>query len=629
MQTSLDQTYQGAEENDKPWMAFAVSFVLSLLLRLLFLGEKVMHHDESLHAFYAAQIVAGYAHEYSAMLHGPFIYYIGAFFQLLFGDSDFVARLPTALFGSLVAATVWLVPATTLHRSQKLFLSTVWAISPYFLYFSRFLRSDIFVVFSLLLLAAACLCGRKAWGTWAPIAAGAAVGISFSSKENSFLHLLLGLCCLASGALFSGAFRKKLKEMWSAKNLLLATGTAAVVFVLFYTSFFRHPKGPLEGLVDGLYRESLGYWWRENQAQRVAGAFDYHFPILTHYESYLIPLLIWRFIKDSSFLLQKTLKSSAALTPWLSALLLLLPTLLLIFFPLVALEESLSPGTTAFLRLLHLSHLHHLGQVLMLLLLGGLAYLSCLRQENHVLATTWFFFVGSVGAYSYVGEKVPWLGIYIVFFASWLACFTIREVFQSRSFAARSVAITSGLLGVLSVQKSLRLSFFRPADPAERLVYTHTSPEVLEVLSTLTAAHQRAQTEGNSLNVLFRGDPVWPFAWYARTQLKHATPSFSTETPSSEVKEDLLVFGNSELAELKPRLEESHFISKHSLRAWWVPDPQPTAKQVLSYFFWGEPFEPSEPGLIDGVKSFGYTSFYLATRKEICAAPQSRQDNCP
>ena len=63
------------------------------------LGDRALHHDETLHAFFSWLIFHGEGYVHDPLLHGPFLYFFGALIYFLFSVSDATARLGPALFG--------------------------------------------------------------------------------------------------------------------------------------------------------------------------------------------------------------------------------------------------------------------------------------------------------------------------------------------------------------------------------------------------------------------------------------------------------------------------------------------------------------------------------------------------
>src|SRR6266702_3115474 len=127
------------------------------VLRLLFLTLKPLHHDEGVNGFFLVSLFhGGYYHYDPSNFHGPTLYYFGlitAGINNLFhwgsGLSTVALRLVPALFG---IGIVWLV--LCLRRQLGVFAvvsaATITAVSPGFVYFSRYFIHEIpFVFFTL------------------------------------------------------------------------------------------------------------------------------------------------------------------------------------------------------------------------------------------------------------------------------------------------------------------------------------------------------------------------------------------------------------------------------------------------------------------------------------------------
>ncbi len=126
-------------------------YILAILLfaafiRLYDLDRMAFHHDESIHAFYSHVVYKGdlKSYSYNPVYHGPFLYHYGALFFLLFGDNDFVARLPFVSFGLLLFYFIWRLKPY-IGKEGVLATMLLVAISPTMTYFSRFARNDIYM----------------------------------------------------------------------------------------------------------------------------------------------------------------------------------------------------------------------------------------------------------------------------------------------------------------------------------------------------------------------------------------------------------------------------------------------------------------------------------------------------
>ncbi len=143
------------------WLWFAV-IALGAIFRFWGLGDKPMHHDESMHAYFSlifAQSPSSYA--YDPLLHGPLQFHAeGMMFAILlvlqhiflpnaFGNpwiTDATARIVPALFGLGIVILPYGL-RRDLGRAGALIAAFLLAVSPSFVYFSRFLREDIYFNF--------------------------------------------------------------------------------------------------------------------------------------------------------------------------------------------------------------------------------------------------------------------------------------------------------------------------------------------------------------------------------------------------------------------------------------------------------------------------------------------------
>src|SRR3954454_23320476 len=115
---------------------------VALFLRLYDLGSRPFHHDESQDAYFSWLLRTGGGYQYDPLLHGPLRFYLTALAYLLFGDSDFTARLAPALMGTIMVALPYGLRAQ-IGRAGALAAGALFAFGPTVLYFSRFAREDI------------------------------------------------------------------------------------------------------------------------------------------------------------------------------------------------------------------------------------------------------------------------------------------------------------------------------------------------------------------------------------------------------------------------------------------------------------------------------------------------------
>src|SRR6266567_8830302 len=99
----------------REWILTAMAFwgvvLLGAVLRFWGLGDKPLHHDESLHAYFALQLMNNWrSYQYDPLLHGPFQFHAIALVykisQLLgapdYGVNTTTVRIAAATLGSVI-----------------------------------------------------------------------------------------------------------------------------------------------------------------------------------------------------------------------------------------------------------------------------------------------------------------------------------------------------------------------------------------------------------------------------------------------------------------------------------------------------------------------------------------------
>ncbi|HJT56589.1 MAG TPA: flippase activity-associated protein Agl23 [Ktedonobacteraceae bacterium] len=193
------------------WAPFWGVIILGAVLRFWGLGDKPLHHDESLHAYYSLQLLhnletwgncinppyQGYTcYTYDPLLHGPFQFHLIAFvywISHLFGAADngvntTTVRIGAATLGTLIVGLPYFL-RDYLGKIGAWLACFLLAVSPSMVYFSRFAREDIYMAcFTLLMVVAVARYIHDRKMRWLVIAA-AAFSLSYATKEASFLTI--------------------------------------------------------------------------------------------------------------------------------------------------------------------------------------------------------------------------------------------------------------------------------------------------------------------------------------------------------------------------------------------------------------------------------------------------------
>ena len=209
---------------------FVVIIVVAAGMRLWELNGRTMHYDEAIHLHFAWKLAQGVEFVHSPWMHGPLQIELVAAFIRFIGDTDFLARLPYALFGVALVAMPYFL-REQLGSKGAVCAAIILAMSPTLLYFSRFGRNDILmVVWALLLLILLwryTATSRSRYLYWSALV----VALMLASKETAyFIILFFGVAALALGFRQLWAFLMR-RRSWSDLNgaggffILLATLT--------------------------------------------------------------------------------------------------------------------------------------------------------------------------------------------------------------------------------------------------------------------------------------------------------------------------------------------------------------------------------------------------------------------
>jgi len=323
-------------------VCYAVLILFIMLTRLWNLGPRGYSHDESIHAWESWKLVTGQGYVHNPVYHGPFLYHFTALIFALFGHNDYTGRLSPALFG--IALTILpLFLRKWLGKRGVLTTTLLMAVSPVILHRSRYLRMDVFAAaFNLLFFIAILRYLDQRKNKYLYLTA-AALSLSFTAKETSFITVfifgtfLLGLLLwqwlpdrarswrdfpvfdliivigtmtlpLASpfaikalgadpldysqrGIIFSGAvflavlaISAAIGLWWDRRRWLVCAGIYYAIFIPLFTTMFTNGQGIGTGTVG-----QLGYWLSQQGVARGSQPWHYYLVVMGLYE--FLPVL--------------------------------------------------------------------------------------------------------------------------------------------------------------------------------------------------------------------------------------------------------------------------------------------------------------------------------------------------
>lgn len=195
------------------WIPFWGVILLGAILRFWALGDKPLHHDESLHAYYSLGLMHNMEHwlwcvnpppqgyscyAYTPLLHGPFqFHFIALVYKIsqLLGAPDngvntTTVRILAATLGTGIVALPFFL-RDYLGKMGAWLACFLLAVSPSMVYFSRFAREDIYMAFfTLVMVVGVARYVHTHKMRWLVIAA-AGFAFSYATKEATFLTILI------------------------------------------------------------------------------------------------------------------------------------------------------------------------------------------------------------------------------------------------------------------------------------------------------------------------------------------------------------------------------------------------------------------------------------------------------
>jgi uncharacterized protein (TIGR03663 family) len=222
-------------------LLFGIILVMMAISRLYDLGIRVMSHDESLHVYYSWLYSIGQGYQHTPTTHGPLQFHILALVYLLFGDSDFTARLPYAIASIFTVFLLWKW-RKYLGRTGMLIASGLTLISPYMLYYGRYARNEAYIALLGVIMLYAILRYLETGKKRNLLLLTVATALHFTVKETAFIYSGQAILFLAF-FLFLRVSHSPWKNkkifnafLWTLAAGVLSAGLAAGSFL------FRHPQ---------------------------------------------------------------------------------------------------------------------------------------------------------------------------------------------------------------------------------------------------------------------------------------------------------------------------------------------------------------------------------------------------
>ena len=227
--------------------------IVAFLFRFIELGNRAVHHDESLHGYFSYVTSNGDYYAHNPLTHGMFLFNILSGLFWLVGSSEFLLRFPFALVGVLVVLAPIIIRKEIGDRST-LIIAFLISISPSLAYFSRFARNDVFMSGILILLFIFIL---KFLNTkkdiWLFLIVGI-IALGFTIKESMYLNLLGVLIFLSfysiRDLLYVALGKISIKEIGHISKLFLILSLITIPLAAPMLSVFQSSLGVILATPD-------------------------------------------------------------------------------------------------------------------------------------------------------------------------------------------------------------------------------------------------------------------------------------------------------------------------------------------------------------------------------------------
>jgi uncharacterized protein (TIGR03663 family) len=295
---------------------------------------------------------------------------------------------------------------------------------------------------------------------------GAFAGLAAATKETAVLSF-----AAAAVALVAACGLGRLWRAWRTRDALVALGAAALVAVLFYSSFFTYPRG----VYDALFSTFQTYHTRATAVPEHQHPWNFYLKILFWFKYGRGP--VW---SEAGLLLPAALAAGLAFLPFLG--------------------QGAADAATRTRR----------------------RWVRFLSVYTLVLTAL----------YSAIPYKTPWCALsflhgFILLAgagvgACWTACSRADAKQAASAFAP--LRLCGKLLVVLCVAalvwrhaaQACRACFKMPADPRNPYVYAHTGSDAMNLVTEIERAARQADGADTLIALAVPTPDTWPLPWYLR-----------------------------------------------------------------------------------------------------------------
>jgi len=340
--------------------------------------------------------------------------------------------------------------------------------------------------------------------------------------------------------------------LWGGRRWLTAAACFYVPYALLFTAFFTD----VEGFGGGTW-ESLDYWLGQHDVRRADQPEFYYLMFLPAYEylalAFAGPALLYFSLRGGP-------------RSWLFTAITVIA--LLFFFGADSFAES---------RAIEIAQ----GAMLPVAAVGLFFAVRGRMFERFLM----FWATATLVAFSYAGEKMPWLSVHTTLPLLVLAGYAGGRVFSAllegrpggdrarprlklgRRLTGVAVAVPILVLAAFSLRTAVLATYGHGDVPREFLFFTQTSPDVPDVMEGIDRIAE-SSGKGQGLRIQVDEEHRWPWAWY----LRGYNVSFQSMGSGFVPDRDAVLFITAPNEMFTTAYRDTYHLPQRYTLRWWFPE---------------------------------------------------------
>ena len=491
---------------------FISILALGLWLRLKNIDQRPMHGDEANQAYRFEMLFEDNDFKYEPIdFHGPTLYYLTLPSAWLSGlekyeDSEKVHFRGVPVFFSILTALGVFLFIDVLGRKGVLIMSLLIMVSPAMVYYSTYyIQETLLVCFTLYFLGGLWRYWRKPAMKWA-VLTGVSLGLMHATKET--FVLALGALALCIGF---ECYKQKSFDLSKFKNKysLACFFSALIVSVMFYSSFFTNPKGPVDSVTAFVHQVKRGLGANDFEERFTSGEghkkpFNYYFSTIAG--SY--PGKVSSNIKRI----------------WRNSVARPITEIFFLIFPF----------------------------------LGFLALPKKGARSRKIFIMAFIYTLSLAVVYSLIPYKTPWCMLSFLCGFAFLGAMSLRFLTDRPGKYAHKVIALIGVLMIIDLCRQSTLVNAEEFCVSDRNPYAYVQPFYdLEDLSVRIEEISKLEGQEYKMPIHFFTPEYWPLPWYLKKFEK--VGYWEKEVPEINPEKMPVIVTTPDREELVNKLEKTHF----------------------------------------------------------------------